>query len=50
MTLKNKTADEYFLSSVDKIRPFLEQKAKEILKNDDGSKKFITKLVMLCTH
>lgn len=39
-----KAADEYFLSSVDKIRPFLEAKAKEILEKNDKSVKIFNKI------
>lgn len=36
--------DHYFLTSTDKIRPFLESKAKEILKSGDKSKKIFNKI------
>ncbi|RNA19966.1 phytanoyl- dioxygenase domain-containing 1 isoform X1 [Brachionus plicatilis] len=39
-----KAADEYFLSSVDKIRPFLEGRAKEILEKNDKSVKIFNKI------
>lgn len=34
-----KTSDMYFLSSTDKIRPFLEHRAKEVLKEKNANEK-----------